>query len=585
MTANQPPARDGDFWTVRRNLLAGGVMLLTALLYLRCLGNGFVFDDHEMIVINGYIGQWSFLWRSLVNDSWWFRDPLHLPQSSYYRPLQDIWLGLHYQLFGLAPAGWHATMVALHLIAVWLVFKIAERLTGDLRAALLAALLFGLLPVHAEAIVWPTAIPLSLSGTFELAAFYLFIKRDGNERRNLILALLLYAGALFTHESAVVFPAIVALYVFLIDAPKAVSAIGAQLRQTLIRTAPLAAETLVYLVIRYCVLGFISRPNPVNHATLAQVLLTIPPALAIYLSLLLMPRTAGPSHRLIILTSTASPEFWLPAGSLLIAAGAFVLLARSDRRGRLYLFCAAWTAIALAPMLNLGGLFQQGLIQDRYLYLASAGWCLIVADLIIRFADRSARARRAAYVVAGAIIVICGAALWQVQSYWHDEVALFTRCIDEFPESAIWHNRLGMALEARGDLTGADRALSASLKLDPDDGATLYDLGLVHAKLGRVNDAAREVAEGLKRLPYAPPDAYLVLAQLYEASGDHAASEAALKYAESLPGGIEAVGLARARMKAAQGDDAAARRSCGRRIRTIDAGDRRRPAGYDWCSR
>jgi tetratricopeptide (TPR) repeat protein len=558
VTANQPPARDGDFWTVRRNLLAGGVMLLTALLYLRCLGNGFVFDDHEMIVINGYIGQWSFLWRSLVNDSWWFRDPLHLPQSSYYRPLQDIWLGLHYQLFGLAPAGWHATMVALHLIAVWLVFKIAERLTGDLRAALLAALLFGLLPVHAEAIVWPTAIPLSLSGTFELAAFYLFIKRDGNERRNLILALLLYAGALFTHESAVVFPAIVALYVFLIDAPKAVSAIGAQLRQTLIRTAPLAAETLVYLVIRYCVLGFISRPNPVNHATLAQVLLTIPPALAIYLSLLLMPWTAGPSHRLTILTSAASPEFWLPAGSLLVAAGAFVLLTRVDRRGRLYLFCAAWTAIALAPMLNLSGLFQQGLIQDRYLYLASAGWCLIVADLMIRFADRSAGARRAAYVLTGAIVVTCGAALWQVQSYWHDEVALFTRCIDEFPESAIWHNRLGMALEARGDLTGADRALSASLKLDPEDGATLYDLGLVHAKLGRVNDAAREVAEGLKRLPYAPPDAYLVLAQLYEASGDHASSEAALKYAESLPGGIEAVGLARARMKAAQGDDAAA---------------------------
>ena len=122
----------GDDRALRLTLMLDGVLLLTMLVYLRCLGNGFVFDDHEMIVINRYLGQWSFLWKSLVNDSWWFRDPLHLPQSSYYRPLQDIWLGIHYQLFGLVPGGWHATMIALHLAAVWMAFKIASRLTGDL---------------------------------------------------------------------------------------------------------------------------------------------------------------------------------------------------------------------------------------------------------------------------------------------------------------------------------------------------------------------------------------------------------------------------------------------------------------------
>src|SRR5208283_5556467 len=110
----------GDDRALRLTLMLDGVLLLTMLVYLRCLGNGFVFDDHEMIVINRYLGQWSFLWKSLVNDSWWFRDPLHLPQSSYYRPLQDIWLGIHYQLFGLVPGGWHATMIALHLAAVWM---------------------------------------------------------------------------------------------------------------------------------------------------------------------------------------------------------------------------------------------------------------------------------------------------------------------------------------------------------------------------------------------------------------------------------------------------------------------------------
>ena len=200
-------------------MILEGVLLVTMLAYLRCLGNGFVFDDHEMIVINRYIGQWSFLWQSIANDSWWFRDPIHLPQSSYYRPLQDIWLGIHYQLFGLTPGGWHATMVALHLLAVWLVFENRRRLTGDWRSAVLAALFFGLIPVHAEAVVWPTAIPLPFSATLELGAFYLFITRGGARARwrNWLFALLLYAGSLFAHESAVVFPGIVATYVFFME--------------------------------------------------------------------------------------------------------------------------------------------------------------------------------------------------------------------------------------------------------------------------------------------------------------------------------------------------------------------------------
>ena len=296
-----------------------GLLFLTMLVYLRCLRNGFVFDDHEMIVINRYISRWSFLWKSLVNDSWWFRDPFHLPQSSYYRPLQDIWLGVHYQLFGLIPGPWHATMIALHLAAVWIVFKIGSRLTGDWRTAMLAAAMFALLPIHAEAVVWPTAIPLPLSAAFELAAFYLLIaRRDTAGAAGCWAgAMVCYAGALFTHESAVAFPAIAAAYAFLIEAPSSMigKAAAARGRRALTLAAPFAAETVAYLIVRYAVLGFISRPNPVNHATLAQVLATIPVALATYLILLVTPWMAGPSHRLVFVTTPWSPELW---GSILL---------------------------------------------------------------------------------------------------------------------------------------------------------------------------------------------------------------------------------------------------------------------------
>ncbi|HUY28249.1 MAG TPA: hypothetical protein VMV27_12595, partial [Candidatus Binataceae bacterium] len=66
---------------------------VTLLVYLRCFGNAFVYDDHEMIDLNPLIAQWSFLWKSFGHDLWWFRPNGKFPKSNYYRPLQDLWLG------------------------------------------------------------------------------------------------------------------------------------------------------------------------------------------------------------------------------------------------------------------------------------------------------------------------------------------------------------------------------------------------------------------------------------------------------------------------------------------------------------
>ena len=115
--------------------------------------------------------------------------------------------------------------------------------------------------------------------------------------------------------------------------------------------------------------------------TAQQIALTIPGALAAYAMLLAAPWRAGPSHRLDIVGRIAAPGFYLPIAELaaLCIAGCFLL--RSHRHRRLYLFCAVWILISLAPELNLGGLFAKAVLQDRYLYFPSLGLCVMAADL------------------------------------------------------------------------------------------------------------------------------------------------------------------------------------------------------------
>jgi len=550
------------------------VLLVTAAAYLRCLANAFVFDDNEMIVDNRYIGQWSFLWKSFVHDSWWFRDPQHLPQSSYYRPLQDLWLALHYYLFGLNPTGWHATMIALHLVAVCLVFLIAIVLSGRPLAATVAALVFGLLPIHTEAIVWPAAIPLPLAATLELAAFYLFIRR-GSSRLRLAWSLVLYALALLSHESAVAFPGLIAAYAFWLqphDSAPPASRKGEsagdstdarplipRLRRTTIAVAPYAALMFAYLGLRLLILGFISRPNFTNHATTAQVLMTVPIVLVHYLVLLVFPLDAGPSHRVLLVTNPLTADFLVPTAFLALAVVAAVLFFMRAPRRRFYLFCAAWIALGLVPEMNLGGLFVSALVQDRYLYLPSAGLCFVLGDLAGDFAHRSHQSRTVVYAAAFALGAIYAVVLFKLEYMWHDEVTLFSRCVRDFPESSLWHNRLGMALEQRGDITGAERELETANRLQPHDGAILFDLGQLHGRIGRYRDGLREITEALSLLPHPPPSAYLAAATIATAAGDAPAAETALDQAAALPGGFEEAALTRAEIDLFHRDAAAAR--------------------------
>ncbi len=536
------------------------ILVVTAVAYLRCLSNGFVFDDHEMISVNRYIGNWSFLWRSLINDSWWFRDPARLPQSHYYRPLQDIWLGLNYQLFGLQPLGWHVLMVALHLCAVVLAFSVARLLSGSRRCALIAALLFGLTPIHAEPVVWATAIPELLAGTLELAAFYglMLFHRDG-DRRRLYWSLAALAGALLSHESAASFPILAAAYSWVFAAPAEPSRkMRLRLRTVIRETVWYFVLTAAYLGVRFTVLGFIARRDVNNHATLEQMILTIPSVLANIFVLLLMPWRAGPSHRVEWVSRATTPAFVAPLLGLVFLAAAGYLATRDTAEGKTFRFCVAWILIALLPTLNLAALYPSALVTDRYLYLASFGWCLMLAiaaeTIIVKMPAMAVPAEAAVGVLAAVYAV----SLWQVQRYWHDEIALFTRCIEVFPAQEFCHNRLGMALFERGELEPAEQELREALQLDPDDYAARYDLGMVLARQKLPAEASKEMAAALEHLNNAPADAYVELAELYDAAGQDAEREAALKRAEKLPGGAVEVGLARARWHLARGDGARA---------------------------
>src|SRR5690348_13249817 len=102
------------------------VLAITFLAYITTLQFKFVYDDGSQIVGNQLIEHWHYLPNYFTVQVWAHVNPNQA--GNYYRPIFMIWMLLNEKLFGDNPFGWHLTTVLMHVLATWLVFKLARRL-------------------------------------------------------------------------------------------------------------------------------------------------------------------------------------------------------------------------------------------------------------------------------------------------------------------------------------------------------------------------------------------------------------------------------------------------------------------------
>jgi hypothetical protein len=491
----------------REAAILAAIVIATIAIYLPSLRNGWVTDDWGIFVDNRLIHSWSFVWNSLRYDSFWFRDPSSLPQSLYYRPLTNIWFAANAALFGTHPAAWHLAKILLHAVAVVLCFRVAQLISGDVATGLLTAAIFGVMPAHVGGVVWTSAIPEPLSTVFELGAMVFLIGREPGWSRGLFISAILYACAVLAHESALLFPLIVFAYIFLLEGGDEVRSRG-RIAPALRACAPFVVVAIAYLCARLNALGldFLFGPHyysnssagllnvrgfvqykPHYHA--AQILMTLPVVLGAYLAVLAIPTSAGPAHAVGWFTHPQPVEF-LSVAVLVIFLAAVLMLAWRSSNGRIYLFCAVWGLLTMAPALNLNALWT--LVEDRYLYAPSFGWSLAVAVAAMQIASLGSTARKAVGTAMAILLVLYTASTMQAEGYWRNDVTFSQRCLEIAPQNLDYRDGLVAALNKAGNFEGAVRALQGGVALDPNDAHMHLKLAQQYHMMGQELDSERE---------------------------------------------------------------------------------------------
>jgi tetratricopeptide (TPR) repeat protein len=471
---------------------AAAVALLAVLPYLNALWAGYAFDDYPVILSNPRItGAEPALGLVAEPDR---------SDRSLYRPVTMLTYAASARIGG-GPAGFHLVNVALHAGVSLLVFRTVDVLLAGRALATVAAALFAVHPVHAEAvtaIVGRAELLAALFGVLSLLALVRGATAETVRSRAWSLASAgAFAVAVFSKESAItILPLGVVLGLWarsLRDGRRALAAV-----------IPHACVLVGYLVARTWLVGLVTVAapplyidNPLAHVGVLVRVATALVVLSQYLGLLTLPVTLSSDYsfnQVPLVTGPLDPRLWIALGVLGgLAAG----LAAGVRRAPALGLAAALLVLPLGLTSNL--LFPIGTIKaERLLYLPSVGWCVAAAWAALRLG----RVHRAApwAAVALAVIALAGRT-WARNEDWRDRATAHAVAVRTAPMSAKAHYNWGNELVRQRRIAEALHHFARSVEIYPAWVQSRANLGTSLASLGRLDEAIPHLQEAARLEP------------------------------------------------------------------------------------
>jgi len=435
------------------------VIILCVGVYLSILDNAFVSDDVQGILENPQIGNLS----------------LTLKKFDLNVLLKD----LVFLAFGKSPLAYHVVNLVLHILATILVYFFVLILTEDYRLSSFATLLFALHPIHTEAVTWISGRGYVLYSVFFLLSFIFYHFSQP------LPALIFYTLSLFSSAWALPLLIVFPLYGWYLRGKK--FDWGFYLA--------LLAVAGLNLFLVYRVGGITSRAlRGASVGGTRDYTITMPHSLTQYLYLVSWPIKLSFYRENDLLTSTYILFSRVIASIFIFILPLFFFLRKMKLALFFLLFFLASISLSLSPI-KVGWY-----VAERYLYLGSISFCVLLAFLLLEVGEKLSRPHLALILLLP-ILLLYFARTFIRNDDWQSRESLWTVTVRDSPRSPRAHNNLGDVYGRKGDWKKAVVEFQTALKLKPNYAAPYHNLGIAYLNLGDFEIAKKYLLRAIELSP------------------------------------------------------------------------------------
>ncbi len=441
-----------------------------------------------------------------------------------YQPLVILSFIFNYKLAGDAAFGYILVNILLHLINIWLVYKLVLRLLGSFEVAWIVALLFAIHPAHVEAVVWISTRSSLLYSFFFLAGLLQYDKYLATRlRKHYVLALVLATASLFSKSMAATFP----LMLFLIDYLR----VRRFTWKSTLEKIPFLTLSVIFGVIA------IKASAASGHITVLETqysiferLVLILYGISFYMVKMVLPVNLSAIYAFPGNADGSLPG-WVYTPMIAVFVYAIIIL-RSRTNRRLYIFGGLFFLAGISMVLPLfwSRIF---ITADRYTYIPYIGLLIILASGLKKLWDQrhgmQKSTRNMLYIAAAMILLLIIDIVFERIKVWHDVPALMTDVLEKQrsdtdmshayfylgnyydvrgeDEEALKHydlsisrnknyllayNNRAILLGKHGNFNAAISDLTTAITLKPTYAEAWYNRGVAHYQMGKKDKAHKD---------------------------------------------------------------------------------------------
>lgn len=495
-TTGKGPKLKNKISISKDNLLAGAVVLVTFLLYLHSLNNGFVeWDDPDYLHDNLVVHQLGWEQLKTIFTSFY---------SGNYHPLTTFTFSLEYAVSDYHSATlYHFNNLWLHLVNVLLVFWFIRLISRNRLTAAIVALLFGIHPMHVESVAWISERKDVLYGAFFLSGLITWCyylreqgllpeknpERPRKEQKYYLLTLLFFFFSLLSKSAAVVFPLVLLLIDFLVKRRFSL--------KLLVEKIPFFALALIFGI-----LALLSQASAINRGVALDLsvvnrFFTVNYAVFRYVAMMFYPAGLSAYHPYPVIGSgSQGAMIYLSLLFNLIIVGIAVYSMKYTRKFFFGLIFFLLNIILVLQILPFGG----ALMAERYTYISYIGLFYILACQVVTAFEKAGLSPALKNILLGILILFSGLlylSSYQRISTWKDSISLFDDVVAKYPGNYLAYYLRGSARQEK-DIAGAISDYSQSITLEPNNPKSFNNRGNIFSAGRKYNEALSDYNSALK---------------------------------------------------------------------------------------
>jgi tetratricopeptide (TPR) repeat protein len=508
-------------------ILAITISVFAFVLYVQSIQNNFALDDNAVIQENSITTQGLSGIPTILRTDYWYGSGHNISRGPVYRPTSLVIFATIWQFSPGNPHVYHFINVLLFTATCLLLFLVLCELfkTQNLILPFVCSILYAAHPIHTEVVDNIKSMDEILCFLFGLIAIKLLLKYISSQSKlSYILGGVSFLLSLLSKETGITFLVIIPMTMFFFtDAP---------LNKIFIVFLQLLVLTGIWLLGRMVVFKDLPENSATTSAILNNTLNAAPDKMSRYATtfyiLLRYVRLLVFPYPLSYDYSFAQIQVRTPADPaalfgifLTLGAGIYSIINFSKKN--IVAFGILIFLIALAPVSNLFFL-TAATMAERFLYIPSLGFCLILSYFLIRITKTENTKTRVKNLIEFLnvnrvlffiVVGICALYSYQTASRnkdWKDNLTLFSHDVKISSNSARTNQNLGSALmlsvmkspdklNQLDTFNLAEKYFKRALEIYPDFYPPLSHLGVIYIFENKIDSAYTYLKKGIEIMP------------------------------------------------------------------------------------